>query len=121
MSHATPTGRSAADKKKIAEAFSFQSVSPYAEKDEYISKALLFDVQAITFEPGAGFDGQDRWSIRVVPHDGRGEELITMQSNEKRDQQMRGAAEYIESHGAIKNVRLKKSGKTFYLENQPAR
>jgi hypothetical protein len=110
-----------AAEKKIIEAFSFQSVVPYADKDEYAAKALLFDIESIAFEPNEGFDGKDRWSVRVTPYDGRGEELITLQSNEKRDEQMRRAAAHIQSHGAIKNIRLKRSGKTYYFEDSSAR
>jgi hypothetical protein len=106
---------------KAIEAFSFQSILPYADKDEYAAKALLFDIESIAFEPNEGFDGKDRWSVRVAPHDGRGAELITLQSNEKRDEQMRRASAFIESHGEIKSIRLKRSGKTYYFEDPPAR
>jgi hypothetical protein len=106
---------------KATEAFSFQSMLSYADKDEYAAKALLFDIESIAFEPNAGFDGRDRWSIRVATHDGRGAELITLQSNEKRDEQMRRAATHIDSNGAIKNIRLKRSGKTYYFEDTSAR
>jgi len=101
---------------KNPEPFVFESGTLYADKDEYAEKSLAFEIHSITFEPNAGFEGHDRWSIRAVPSDGRGEELITLQSNEKRDEQLRTAQAYLAAHGPIKNVRLKKSGKTFYLE-----
>jgi hypothetical protein len=107
-----------AAEEKIIDAFSFQSIVPYADKDEYAAKTLLFDIQSVEFEPNEGFDGKDRWSIRVAPYDGRGDELITLQSNEKRDETMRAAAAYIESHGPIKSIRLKRSGKAYYFEDR---
>ena len=100
-------------------AFHFQAGIPYADKDEYATKSLVFEICSIDYEANAGFEGQDRWSICVLVDDNRGSELITLQCNDKRDEQMRSANAFIEVHGAIKGSRLKKSGRTFYFENNP--
>ena len=100
--------------------FRFDSGPPYANKDEYAAKSLIFEIRSIDYEAKAGFEGQDRWSICVHADDDRGEELITLQCNDKRDEQMRSAKAFIDANGAIKGSRLKKSGKTFYFENNPA-
>ena len=99
--------------------FRFDAGTPYANKDEYAAKSLIFEIRSIDYEAKAGFEGQDRWSICVHAADDRGKELITLQCNDKRDEQMYAAKAFIEVHGAIKGSRLKKSGKTFYCENNP--
>ena len=98
------------------EPFVFSSGIQYADKDEFAEKALSFHIMEIDFQPGAGFDGQDRWAVRVHPED-RIEELITLPSNPKRDEQMRLAQAHIAAKDPIGPVRLKKSGNTFYFEN----
>ena len=100
-------------------AFRFQAGIPYADKNEYAAKGLVFEIRSIYYEANAGFEGQDRWLICVHADKDRGEELITLQCNDKRDAQMRSANAFIEVHGAIKGSRLKKSGRTFYFENNP--
>ncbi len=97
--------------------FVFQSGLPYADKDEYTAKALVFDIKAISFEPNGGFEGQDRWVLRVLCHDGRGEQLLSLGSNAKRDEQLHNAKAFIEKKGPIKNSRLKLAGKAYFLEN----
>ncbi len=98
-------------------AFAFSSAIPYADKGELIEKDLAFAVKAIEFQPERGFENQDRWAVTIVPNDGRGEELLTFGSNEKRDAQMKSAQAFVKKHGAIPDVRLRKSGKAYYLQS----
>jgi hypothetical protein len=97
--------------------FSFAIGTPYADKTEYTEKNLLFKVASIEFEEGRGFDGADRWSVTVQPEDGRGSELLTFSCNDKRDQQMHAALQYINRNGPIHGVRPKRFGKAYYLDN----
>ena len=117
MNQPIKTNRKGASDKVAA--FRFQAGIPYADKDEYAAKGLVFEIRSIDYEAKAGFEGQDRWSICVLMGDNRGSELITLQCNDKRDEQMRSAKAFIKAHGAIKGSRLKKSGRTFYFENNP--
>ncbi len=95
--------------------FSFSSGAEYADKDEYVTKRLVFAITVIEFQEGAGYEGADRWSITVSPEDGQPDEIIELQSNDKRDAQLRAAAEHIAKHGPIVNTRLVKSGKAYYF------
>ncbi len=98
--------------------FSFSAgIAPYADKDEYLTKALTFDVVSIEFEEGRGYEGGDRWAVTVEPNDGRGREIVTLGANEKRDAQMRAAQDHIAKRGPIRGVSLKRSGRAFYLAN----
>ena len=98
--------------------FVFETGPLYAEKDEYIDKGLKFDIHSVVFEPNAGFDGQDRWAIHVAVDDGRAEEIITLQSNERRDEEMRRAQAFIASKGPIRSAHLKRAGKAYYFESE---
>ena len=69
----------------------------YADKDEYIAKNLTFTIKHIKFQAGAGFEGADRWAVTVAAEDGRPDEIITLQSNEKRDAELQAAAAHIEA------------------------
>jgi len=100
-------------------AFTFSSAIPYADKDELLEKDLPFTVKAIEFQPEKGFENQDRWAITIEPDDGRGEELLTFGSNEKRDALLKSAQAFIKQRGPIHDVRLRKSGKAYYLHNSP--
>lgn len=95
--------------------FSFSSGALYADKDEYIAKNLTFTIKAIEYQKGTGFEGADRWSVIVCPNDGRPDEIITLQANEKRDAELQAAADHIEKHGPIGNTKLVKSGKAYYF------
>ena len=97
--------------------FTFSSELPYANKDEYIEKDLSFTLKAIEFQAGKGFEKQDRWALTVEPDDGRGEELLTFGSNEKRDAVLKSAQAFIKQQGPIHGVRLRKSGNAYYLHN----
>lgn len=103
------------------EEFSFSNAVPYADKSEYISKELTFSVVAIEFEPERGYEGADRWAVTVESEDGRGREIVTFGSNEKRDEQMRKAQAYLARHGSIRGVHLRKSGNAYYLDNSLGR
>lgn len=97
--------------------FSFSSGPLWAEKDEYLAKGLIFTIKAIDFQEKAGFEGADRWAVTVSANDGRPDEVITLQSNDKRDAELVAAAAHIEDHGPIRNIRLAKSGNAFYFRN----
>jgi hypothetical protein len=94
--------------------FSFSSGALYAEKDEYIAKDLIFTIKAVAFQPQAGYEGADRWAV-TVELDDRPDEIITLQSNENRDAELKAAAEHISKHGPIRNTKLVKSGKAYYF------
>src|SRR5690349_13170854 len=95
--------------------FSFSSGVLYADKDEYIGKGLVFTINAIEFQEKAGFEQTDRWAVMVTVDDGRPDEIITLQSNERRDAELRAAADHIAKHGPIPNTQLVKSGKAYYF------
>lgn len=100
--------------------FVFRNGPPYADKDEFIAKALSFDILALDFEKNGGYEaGQDRWLVRVLVNDGRpDEELLSFGTNPARDEQFRSAQAYIASHGPITNVHLEKRGNAYYIVNQ---
>lgn len=97
-----------------SQTFSFGLGRPYANNDEYAEKGVLFDILAIEFEPGKGFEGRDRWALTVEPKD-RDPEIMTFGSNPKRDEQLRSAEAHLKRGGAIKNKRLRRSGNAYYL------
>ena len=98
-----------------ATGFSFSTVPLFAEKDEFLAKKLVFTIKSIEYEEHGGFEGAPRWSITVTVDDGRPDEIITLQANEKRDQQMQAAKAHLEAHGPIHNVQLAKRGRAFYF------
>jgi len=95
--------------------FSFSTVPLYADKDEFLAKKLVFTIKSIEYEEHGGFEGAPRWSITVTVDDGRQDEIVTLQANEKRDQQLQAAKSYLEAHGPIHNVQLVKRGRSFYF------
>jgi hypothetical protein len=112
----TPPGKRASTSSNGTTEFSFSAVASYADKDEYVSKNLVFTIKTIEFQEGAGFEGTDRWAVTVAPDDGRPDEIITLQANPKRDDQLKSAKEHIAAHGPLRNVRLTKSGKAYYFD-----
>jgi hypothetical protein len=116
MKSQTARGKRASTTSRESTEFSFSSVTLYADKDEYLAKGIGFAVKAIEFQEQAGFEGGDRWAITVCPTDGRPDEIITLQSNAKRDAQLQAAKEHITKRGPISDVRLVKSGKAFYFD-----
>jgi hypothetical protein len=97
--------------------FSFSSGPLYADKDEIVAKGIILTINAIEYQEKAGFEDSDRWAVTVSPGDGRPDEVITLQSNDKRDAELAAAAAHVEDHGPIRNVRLFKSGKAYYFRN----
>jgi hypothetical protein len=95
--------------------FSFSSGALYGDKDEYVAKGLIFTIKAVAFQPTAGYDGADRWAVTVSPDDGRPDEIITLQSNQNRDAELKAAAAHITKHGQIRNTKLVKSSKAYYF------
>lgn len=100
---------------KDATEFTFSSGAQYADKDEFVAKGLVFSITVIEFQEGAGYEGADRWAITVSPEGGRPDEIITLQSNDNRDAELRAAAEHIAKRGPIANTKLVKSGKAYYF------
>lgn len=94
--------------------FSFGSNTMYASNEEYATKDLPFDILAIAFEAGRGYEGSDRWAV-TVKAEGREAEIISLGSNRKRDEQLRGAQAHLKRGGAIKKVRLRRSGNAYYF------
>lgn len=82
------------------EKFSFGSGHAYAENSEYASKGLRFDILEIKFDPGRGYEGQDRWLITVKAAD-REPEQISLGSNPGRDEQLRDAQTHLARGGTI--------------------
>jgi hypothetical protein len=95
--------------------FSFSTAPLFSEKDELVAKKLTFTIKSVDFEEHGGFEGAPRWSITIAVDDGRPDELLTLQANEKRDEQLQAAKIHIDAHGPIHNVQLVKRGKAFYL------
>jgi len=110
-----PAGRKTANEAP----FSFGSGRTYANNDEYASKGLLFEVQAIAFEPGRGYEGRDRWAL-IIKTEGREPEVMSLGSNPNRDEQLRAAQAHLEAGGTIENVRLRLSGNAYYLADGPS-
>ena len=94
--------------------FSFGTGTAYGDVAEYISENRTFDVLAITFEPGRGYEGRDRWALAVKAAD-RESETLTLGSNPARDEQLRAAQAHLEAGGTIQHKRLRNSGNAYYL------
>jgi len=102
--------------------FSFSSgIARYAQKGELVAANVTFSIAAVAFDPGGGFTGQDRWKVSVLRDDNGAAEIITLDANEKRDAQLRAAADHIAANGPIEGVRLVKHGNTFYFRPAEAR
>jgi len=113
---AQPARDTRAQSTKDATEFSFSSGAKYAVKEDYLAKHVIFAITAIEYQEDAGFDGAPRWAVTVTPNDGETAEIITLQANDKRDSEMRTAADHIAKNGPIRNVRLVKHGKAYYFE-----
>ncbi len=94
--------------------FSFGSTGSFADNDEFVSKDLAFDILAIAFEPGRGYEGGDRWAITVKVSD-RDCEVMTLGANAKRNEQLREAQAHLERGGSIKNARLRRVKNAYYF------
>lgn len=111
VSRATKTARASGN-----DTFSFGSATAYADNAEYAEKGLAFAILTIAFEPGRGYEGRDRWAVTVKAED-RDPEIMTLGANAKRDEQLRAAQAHLARGGAIKNVRLHRSGNAYYFTN----
>ena len=116
----TARARRAPAKSNGSAEFFFATGALYADKDELVSKKLVFTIKAIEFQESRGFEGADRWAITVSVNDGRPDEIITLQSNDERDAELQSAAAHIEDHGPIGNTILVKSGKAYYFRKTEA-
>lgn len=96
------------------EKFSFGSGNTYLDNAELASKGLRFDILEIKFDPGQGYQNQDRWLIKIKFADGE-PGLLSLGSNPGRDQQLRDAQAYLARGGKITNVRLRQHGKAYYF------
>jgi hypothetical protein len=94
--------------------FSFGSGRSYADNAEYADKKIAFNILALAFEPGRGFEGRDRWLVTVKAAE-RDRELLSLGSNPGRDEQLKAAQLHLERGGAIRNVRLLLKGNTYYF------
>ena len=99
---------------ETAENFSFGSGSVYGDVADYVSENRTFDVLAITFETGRGYEGRDRWALTVKVGGSR-----TRDSHPRLESQPRRAAAFRAGSprrgGTIKNKRLRMSGNAYYL------
>jgi hypothetical protein len=86
----------------------------YADKDEYTSKELIFDVTKIEFGRGTGYQGQDEWLCTLAVA-GREPEVMSFGRNPKRDALMKQAHEQLVTGEPIRNITLRKSGNAYYF------
>ena len=94
--------------------FSFGSGRVYADNAEYASKNIPFDILAIEFEPGRGYEGQDRWAVTVKAPD-HGREVLVLGSNPGRDEELKRAQAHLERGGPLTNRRLRRFDKAYYF------
>ena len=94
--------------------FFFGSANAYLDNAELASTGRRFDILEIKFDPGQGYQNQDRWLISIKFPDGE-PGLLSLGSNPGRDQQLRDAQAFLTRGGKITNVRLRQSGKAFYF------
>jgi hypothetical protein len=99
---------------ETVEKFSFGSGNAYLDNAELASKGLRFDILEIKFDPGKGYQNQDRWLVTIKFPEGE-PGLLSLGSNPGRDQQLRDAQAYLARGGKIENVRLRQSGKAYYF------
>ena len=114
MTKTTDSTREKSSISETVEKFSFGSAHTYLDNADLASTGLRFDILEITFEPERGFEGHDRWLIRIKIG-GREPELLSLGSNPGRDQQLRDAQAHLARGGKIENVRLRQSGKAYYF------
>lgn len=101
-----------------ADEFSFGSGPVFGDNAKYASENITFDILAVAFEIGKGFEGRNRWAITVKAAD-RGCEILTLGSNPKRDEELRAVQAHLERGGSITNKRLHRSGNAYYLRDAP--
>jgi hypothetical protein len=96
------------------DSFAFRSGRSFADNSEYAEKNLHFDILAISYETGGGYDGKNRWLISVKAED-REPEKLSLGSNPKRDEELRAAQAHLERGGTITNKRLRLFKGAYYL------
>ena len=67
------------------------------KKNKFLAKKLVFTIKSIEYEEQAP-EGAPRWSITVTVDDGRPDEIITLQTNEKRDEQLQAPKAYLDAN-----------------------
>ncbi len=98
------------------ENFSFGTGRTFGANEEYASLGITFDILAIDFEPGRGFEGRDRWALRVKAAD-RDEQILSLGSNPGRDEELRAAQEHLKNGGAITHKRLRRKDGAYYIND----
>lgn len=114
MTKTTDSTRGKPTISETVEKFSFGSGHAYLNNAELASNGRRFDILEIKFDPGQGFQNQDRWLITIKFQEGE-LGLLSLGSNPGRDQQLRDAQAHLARGGKITNVRLRQSGKAFYF------
>jgi hypothetical protein len=99
---------------ETVEKFSFGSGHQYLDNADLASKGLRFDVLEIKFDPGQGYQNQDRWLV-TIKFPGGEPGLLSLGSNPGRDRQLRDAQAFLARGDKITNVRLRQHGKAYYF------
>lgn len=100
----------------VAGNFSFGSSRSFASNEEYAGERLTFDILAMTYEPGRGYEGRDRWAVTVKVAD-RDPQILSLGSNPGRDEELRAAQAHLERGGAIVNKRLRLKDGAYYIND----
>jgi hypothetical protein len=91
----------------------FGNPETYADKAKLAAERASFKILSIEYSPSGGFEGEARWEVKI---DLNGDEsLITLGSNEKRDQTMRAAKWGLENGKMSGFYHLQKSGNAYYI------
>lgn len=84
MTKTTDSTRGKSSISETVDKFSFGSGLTYLDNADLASSGLRFDILEIKFEPGRGFEGRDRWLVKIKVADGEPEQL-SLGSNPGRD------------------------------------
>jgi hypothetical protein len=90
---------------------------PFANKDEYVAKAIKFRIIDVFFEASGGFESADRWVVVVDVSDGRGLEALTFGTNPGRDAAMKEAKACLEADVPLEGLTLARSGNAYYINS----
>lgn len=106
-----------------APAFEFPPMGPsFADKDEYFTKNLRFDISAVTFDENGGYKNEPRWRVDIENiSDNRPPEILTFGCNEQRDTIMESMVQYIANHGFIVSASIRKLGRAYVIAPWEAR
>jgi hypothetical protein len=91
-----------------------------ADKNEYVKNNLVFKIVHLMRKEGS-IESADHWVVTVQPDDGRPPEVIALRCNPQRDEELWIAEDYVNDKGPMANIRLVKSGKTYYFLKPRAR